>query len=613
MHRLNPSSVASPPIAPQPVVTEAPAPFEDLHLLAHRPFGFILRYVRRRLLAHIAMLAAVLGAVICSVSTQYGVKFLVDALSRNLGDDRIWHAFALLASLLAADNLLWRVAGWIASYAVVGVTGDVRSDLFRHLTAHSPSYFADRLPGMLTSRITATSNAVFTVENMFFWNVLPPCVATAGAIAFLTTISITMTLCLFGIAAVLVVTLFRLAAAGRPLHHDFADKAAAVDGEMVDVVNNLSLVRAFGGLRREHMRFDQIVGREVAARRRSLQYLEKLRLFHAVIVIFLTIGLLGWSIVLWQRGAVTTGDVVLVTTLSFTILYATRDLAVALVDVTQHMARLSEALATLLVPHEIHDRPGATALVPREGAVRFESVGFCYTGGRQVFQNFNLQVAAGRRTGLVGHSGGGKSTLFALLQRYYELVEGRISIDGQDIAHVTQESLWRAIAIVPQDISLLHRSVMENIRYGRPDASDEDVLKAAAAARCTDFLDALPNGMATIVGDRGVKLSGGQRQRIAIARALLKDSPIILLDEATSALDSESEEAIREALDRLMRGRTVIAIAHRLSTLRSFDRILVLQAGQIVQDGPPDDLTRRDGPYRELVQREMARLARHAA
>jgi ATP-binding cassette subfamily B protein len=615
MHpRLNSSSVTLPPkTQSSTTIAESSSVIEDLHLLVHRPFGFIMRYVRRRLFAHVAILTAVLGAVICSVSTQYGVKFLVDSLSRNLGDEQIWQAFTVLASLLAADNLLWRVAGWIASYAIVGVTGDLRSDLFRHLTAHSPSYFADRLPGMLTSRITATSNAVFTVENMFFWNVLPPCVATAGAISFLTTINLTMTLCLFGIAAVLVVTLFRLAAAGRPLHHDFADKAAAVDGEMVDVVNNLSLVRAFVGLRREHLRFDQVVGREVAARRRSLQYLEKLRLFHAVIVILLTIGLLGWSIVLWQRGAVTTGDVVLVTTLSFTILYATRDLAVALVDVTQHMARLSEALATLLVPPQIHDRIGAVALVPQEGTIKFEDVGFSYTSGRDVFENFNLQIAAGRRTGLVGPSGGGKSTLFALLQRHYDVTKGRILIDGQDIAQVTMESLAQAIAIVPQDISLLHRSIMENIRYATPNASDDDVIAAAAAARCKEFIDALPNGMATIVGDRGVKLSGGQRQRIAIARALLKNSPIILLDEATSALDSDSEEAIRDALDRLMRGRTVIAIAHRLSTLRSFDRILVLQAGQIVQDGPPDDLARREGPYRELVQREMARLAKHAA
>jgi ATP-binding cassette subfamily B protein len=218
----------------------------------------------------------------------------------------------------------------------------------------------------------------------------------------------------------------------------------------------------------------------------------------------------------------------------------------------------------------------------------------------------------GERVGLVGPSGSGKSTLFALLQRFYDVQSGRVLIDGQDIARVTQESLREAIGIVPQDISLFHRSVMENIRYGRPQASDDEVQDAAIAARC-DFIEGLPEGMHTIVGERGVKLSGGQRQRIAIARAFLKDAPLLLLDEATSALDSESEEMIREALSRLMRGRTVIAIAHRLSTVRSFERIVVLRTGCVIQDGPPDLLMRRDGLYRELVQREMDRLATQAA
>jgi ATP-binding cassette subfamily B protein len=214
---------------------------------------------------------------------------------------------------------------------------------------------------------------------------------------------------------------------------------------------------------------------------------------------------------------------------------------------------------------------------------------------------------------LVGPSGSGKSTLFTLVQRFYDVQQGRILIDGQDIRQVTQESLRHAIAVVPQDISLFHRSIVENIRYGRQDASDEEVMEAALAAHCDTFINALPHGPATIVGDRGVKLSGGQRQRIAIARAFLKDAPILLLDEATSALDSESEEAIREALDRLMRGRTVIAIAHRLSTLRNFERIVVLMGGKVVQDGPPDKLMRGDGIYRELVRREVLRLPRQAA
>jgi ATP-binding cassette, subfamily B, bacterial len=586
---------------------------DDLCRFATRPLAFIARYLRRRSVSHAVIVTAVLAAVGCSVTTQYGVKTLVDALANPIhGGNAVWFAFILLVSLIAADNLLWRVASWTANDAFVKVTGDLRSDLFRHLTGHAPSYFQDRLPGMLTSRITATSNAIFTIENMFVWNVLPPCVATLGAIILLLSVSVPMAAALGLFAGVLVIAMFRFAAAGRPLHHDFADKAATVDGEMVDVIGNMPMVRAFCGIRREHSRFDQAVDREMTSRRRSLFYLEKLRLTHALITIVLTVCLLAWAIVLWQRGAATAGEVVLVCTLGMSVLHATRDLAVALVDVTQHLARLSEALLTLLLPHELRDHPEAVPLQRRGARVVFSDVTFAYREEHNVFENFSLELEPDQRVGLVGPSGGGKSTMFTLLQRFYDVQGGRILIDGQDISMVTQDSLRAAISVVPQDTSLFQRSVMENIRYGRPDATDEEVLQAAVAARC-EFIEALPEGFATRVGDRGLRLSGGQRQRIAIARGFLKKAPILLLDEATSALDSESEEAIREALERLMRGRTVLAIAHRLSTLRSFDRIVVLHAGRIVQDGPPDALIRREGIYRELVMREMSRLGKQAA
>ena len=586
---------------------------DNLSGYARRPFSFVLRYLRQRRAAHSVILSAVVAAVACSVGTQYGVKNLVDSLTAGPSHAAsVWLAFAFLMSLITADNLLWRVASWIASFTFVGVTGDLRRDMFRHLTGHAPSYFSDRLPGMLTSRITATSNAVFTVENMFVWNVLPPCVATISAIILIGTVSLTMSAGLIVVAAVMLVAMFRLAAAGRPLHDDFADKAAAVDGEMVDVISNLPLVRAFCGLSYEHDRFDATVERELDARGRSLRYLEKLRITHAVVTVVLTIALLAWVITLWQQGAATTGDVVLVCTLGLSILSATRDLAVALVDVTQHVARLTEAIATLLLPHELKDHPEAEPLIRSGAAVAFNNVAFHYPGGVQVFEKFNLRIQAGQRLGLVGHSGGGKSSLFMLLQRFYDIQSGSITIDGQDISRVTQQSLREAISVVPQDISLFHRSIMENIRYGRPNATDDEVLRAAIAAR-GDFIENNPEGKATNGGDRGIKVCGGQRQRIAIARAFLKDAPILLLDEATAALDSESEEAVREALSRLMRGRTVIAIAHRLATLRNFDRVVVLQGGRIIEDGPPDILVQGRGPYRELVAREIGRLAAHAA
>ena len=585
----------------------------DLSGYTQRPFPFVLRYLRRHPVSHSAILASVTLAVACSVGTQYGVKFLVDGLAGGPGNaHRVWLAFLLLMTLITADIFLWRVASWIASYAFVTVSGDLRKDIFRHLTGHAPSYFTDRLPGMLTSRITATANAVFTVENMVVWNVLPPCIATFAAIALIGTVSVPMALGLTLVAGVVVAALFRMAAAGKALHDDFADTAAAVDGEMVDVINNMPLVRAFCGLTHEHDRFDATVDRELRARGRSLRYLERVRLIHAGVTVVLIVALLAWAVTLWQRGAATTGDVVLVCTLGLSILHATRDLAVALVDVTQHVARLSEAIRTLLVPHELRDHPEAGPLVRQGAAIAFDKVSFRYPGGPRVFEDFSLRLRPGQRVGLVGESGGGKSSLFLLLQRFYDIDGGSITIDGQNIAHVTQRSLRDAISVVPQDISLFQRSIMENIRYGRPGASDNEVLGAAIAARC-DFIESLPDGFDTIVGDRGTKLSGGQRQRIAIARAFLKDAPILLLDEATAALDSGSEELIREALGRLMHGRTVIAIAHRLATLRNFDRVVMLRAGRIIEDGSPDRLMKRPGPYRELVTQEMTRLSQHAA
>ena len=582
----------------------------DLCYYRDRPLAFLGRYIRRHRFLHGVIVVAVLGAVTFSVSTQYGVKLLVDSLSTtDTQSNGPWTAFAVLGFFIAADNLLWRVASWTAAYAFVSVAAELRSELFRHLTGHAESYFANRMPGVLTSRITATSNAAFQIENMFVWNVAPPCVATFGAIIFLAMVSVQMAAALLLIAGAVMLLMFKIAAAGRPLHHAFADKAAVVDGEMIDVIGNITLVRAFGAVEREHLRFDATVGDESEARRRSLLYLERLRLLHALIVVVTALGLLAWSIMLWQNKQATAGDVVLVCTLGISVLSATRDLAVALVDVTQHMARLAEALTTLLSPHEMTEPANAGTLVPKGARVTFEGVSFTYPGGKQVFEGLSLDIEPGQRVGLVGPSGGGKSTLVSLLQRFYHVQYGSILIDGQSIAGITEASLRRTIALVPQDTTMLNRTLIENIRYGRPDATDEEVWEAAIAARCRPFIETLPNGLETVVGDRGLNLSGGQRQRIAIARAFLMNAPLLILDEATSALDSESEEAIREALERLMAGRTVITIAHRISTLRNFDRILVLRSGVIAEDGAPEALMQSEGIYHGLVNRELARLA----
>jgi ATP-binding cassette subfamily B protein len=581
---------------------------------SHGAIRFLARYVRRRFLSHGIVLIAVLAAVTSAVGSQYAVKNLVDVLgTKQPPTYTLWGAVALLLGLVAADNLLWRLAGWVSTYAFVAVGGDIRLDLFNHLSGQGTRYFIERFPGALAGRITAAANAAWTIENSLTWTTIPPGAAVLGSIFVLGTINWHLTAVLLVIVGVLGSTIGWMAAHGSHLHQSFAGHAAHVSGDLTDVVSNIGLVRSFGAARREHERLSSKIQDEMQAQRASLRSLERLRLFHAVSVFVVTAGVMVWSVELWRRGEISTGDVVLTTTLGFTILHASRDFAMALVDMVQQFAKLGEAVQVLGLPHEMLDAADARPLAVSGGAIHFKQVSFSYPSGQDVLKGFDLDVPAGQKVGLVGRSGAGKTTIFALLQRLYDPDTGEVLIDGQDIARVTQESLRGSIAVVQQDISLFHRSLLENLRYGRPEASDEEVFRAVEAARCTEFINSLPQGFDTLVGERGMKLSGGQRQRLAIARAFLMDAPIVLLDEATSSLDTESEQSIQEALSRLFKGRTVIAIAHRLSTLDAFDRIVVLDRGRIIEDGAPQRLMHTLGAYSHMYARQMRSGAEHRA
>jgi ATP-binding cassette subfamily B protein len=567
---------------------------------------FLARYVQRRIFSHAIVLAAVLAAVICAVGSQYAVKNLVDVLgTHHPATYTLWGAVAMLLALVAGDNLLWRLAGWVSTYAFVAVGGDIRLDLFNHLSGQGTRYFVERFPGALAGRITAAANAAWTIENALTWTTIPPGTAVIGSILVLGTINWHLTVVLLIVVAALGASIGWLAAHGSHLHQSFAGHAAHVSGDLTDVVSNIGLVRAFGAARREQDRLSSKIQDEMQAQRASLRSLERMRLFHAVTVFMVTAGVLVWSVELWRRGKISTGDVVLTTTLGFTVLHASRDFAMALVDMVQQFAKLGEAVRELGLPHEMQDAADAQRLIVGGGAIQFKQVGFRYPSGQEVLKAFELDVPAGQKVGLVGRSGAGKSTIIALLQRLYDPDTGAVLIDGQNIAQVTQESLRGSIAVVQQDISLFHRSLLENLRYGRPEASDEEVFRAVEAARCTEFINRLPQGFDTLVGERGMKLSGGQRQRLAIARAFLMDAPIVVLDEATSSLDTESEQSIQEALSRLFKGRTVIAIAHRLSTLDAFDRIVVLDRGRIVEDGAPRRLLQTRGVYSRMYGRQL--------
>ncbi|SAK89247.1 ABC transporter ATP binding protein [Caballeronia arationis] len=581
---------------------------EALGAFARRPVSLLLRYIARHGLSHALILFSIVAAVGCALASQYAVKSLIDSL--GVGRSHPWlveRAFIVLVVLIFADNLFWRMGGWIAARAFVAVTGDIREDLFAYLVGHAPTYFADKQPGMLSSRVSATANAVYTAENTVAWNALPPCLAVVGAIGIVASVDPLMAAALVAVSLALATALFWFAHRGSAVHQTFATRAASVDGELVDVIGNMATVRAFGATWREHRRFDAYIELETTSRRRSLLYLERLRLMHAVVTAMLSAGLLGWVLWLWSDERATTGDVVLVSSLGFTILHGTRDLAVSLVDITQHVARLSEAVRTILAPRGLQEAADAVALQAEQPGIEFDDVTFAYPGRRPILDGFSLRIKAGERVGMIGPSGTGKTTVLALLQRFYEPQRGSIRIGSQDISKMTLNSLQDALAVVPQDVSLFHRSLLENLRYGQPDATEEQVHMAALHASCADLIASMPEGFDTIVGDRGAKLSGGQRQRIAIARAILKSAPILLLDEATSSLDSASESAIQAALERLMQGRTVLAIAHRVSTLQNFDRIVVVHRGRVIDEGSPAELASRPGMYHDVIAGQMQR------
>jgi|HubBroStandDraft_6_1064221.scaffolds.fasta_scaffold05578_2 ATP-binding cassette subfamily B protein len=568
-----------------------------------QPLAFLWHYIRRRPLLHAAALVSVVGAASFACVAQFGLKLIVDAMAAGPQQIvRVWWALALFAGLLASESALWRFGSWFGYRAILIDKAEAKLDLFNHLIGHSSRYFSDRMGGALANRISSTGDSLQQAYSAVLFNIAPVCADFCVALAMLATVEWHLVAALFGFVLVAAGTLFRLSRRGMPRHRFHADRAAEVGGELVDVLSNIWVVKAFSARNRERGRFERLLRIEQDTHRDSLMYVERLRVLHDLALWLMAGGMLAWTLHLWSEGRVSPGDVILTLAMAFRILHGSRDLAFALVNATQFIARIADSIQVIGENHRVVDEPGARSLIHLGGSIDFDNVDFSYPAGHQVFDGFNLRIEPGQRVGLVGPSGAGKSTLIGLVQRLADVDGGRVLIDDQDIRAMTQDSLRAAIAVVPQDILLFHRSALENIRYARPEATDEEVLAAARAARCDDFIRALPDGYDTIVGERGMKLSGGQRQRLGIARALLKDAPIVVLDEATSALDSASEIEIQRALEVLMRGRTVLAIAHRLSTVSGFDRVIVLQQGRIIEDGPPAELRRRRGFFDRMCR-----------
>lgn len=566
--------------------------------IPNTPSGFFF-YVSKpyRKWAIIAALAVVCGSAL-EQGSAYIFKLIVDSVEQ--GDYHATLQYALFYPVLVLSiQLFFRVSGYAGARWATSSSSYTYEVLSNYALGHSHGYFTNRFSGSLLSKISNVAGAIDRLIPEVLWTHINASVSLIVTMSFLFLVDPVAG----GIFVMLLIVLISynrsLAKTKAAIAEASSQAGTDLRGSIVDTFSNVQAVRQYVQHSEEKRRTFDLIDRYRAANLKSWMYTEMMLFWNGMILFVFSLAMFWVLVHGWQAGEISTGDMVLVIALYAQITGLLIFIGRAFNATARTVGEMREGLSELLVPHEIVDTPDAEALAVSGAGISWQQVRFDFEN-QTIFKDFSLDIAPGQRLGLVGHSGAGKSTFVSLLLRQHEIGGGEISIDGQSIAKVTQDSLRQAIALVPQEPALFHRSIRDNILYGKPDASEAEVIEAAKRAQAHDFIMALPDGYNTLVGERGVKLSGGQKQRVAIARAMLKDAPILVLDEATSALDSESEVAIQKALETLMEGRTVIAIAHRLSTLRKMDRIIVLKAGVIVEDGTHVELSQAGGVYERL-------------
>ncbi|WP_207458628.1 ABC transporter ATP-binding protein [Azospirillum sp. SYSU D00513] len=499
--------------------------------------------------------------------------------------------------------------GLINLTLVPGLTTRVRWQNYRWVLRQSLSFFQNDFAGRIGQKVMQTGAAVReSVVNVIdgVWFLLTFLVGTVALFATLDW-RLMLPVLVWVVAYGLVIA--RMVPPVRHKSAALSETTSSLSGRVVDSYTNILSVKLFAHAEREDAFTRAGMDRQLQAYRVLMRAIFDMTVALTVLNGLLICATVGLALHLWLSGTASAGTIAMATSLIIRLTQMSGWILRTITSLFENVGTVQNGMETIARPHAVQDRPGAPELRVERGAIRFEDVRFHYGKGSGVIERLNLDIRPGEKVGLVGRSGAGKSTLVNLLLRFHDLEGGRILIDGQDVASVTQASLRAAIGVVTQDTSLLHRSIADNIRYGRPDASEEEMVRAARLAEADGFIRGLkdPNGRSGYevhVGERGVKLSGGQRQRVAIARVILKDAPILILDEATSALDSEVEAAIQGQLAALMRGKTVIAIAHRLSTIASLDRLIVMEQGKVVEDGGHHDLIARGGLYARLWERQ---------
>ncbi|HVV68437.1 MAG TPA: ABC transporter ATP-binding protein [Gammaproteobacteria bacterium] len=568
-------------------------------------FAFIFYFVRQQWLRFLALFAISMVWAVNDAMLPYFLKRIVNTLHDYTGPPQgvylaVKGILIILLIFWIVTEILNRIQGINQIYTFPRFRANIRASVFNYVKSHSHEYFSNQFAGNLAKKLADLPHSCQNIMEIISFQFIT---ATVGISMVLTMMWLTKPLfaviLLIWLSFHLGLTILILRRA-NVLYETHAESVSVLSGKIVDIFTNILNVRLFARSRYESEYLQQFQQDEITKARKAMWLIELMRMGLGINGLFLIFGMIFTLLYGWAHGWVTLGDFTQVSMQSFWLLGLIWFVSFQMTVFVRETGTISDALSLIKKSHDLSDTENAHPIAIPCGQIIFNQVTFGYKRNRPIFQNLNLVIQPGEKIGLVGFSGSGKSTLVNLILRFYDLQSGQILIDGQDIAKVSQESLRAQIAMIPQDPALFHRSLMENIRYGRLDATDEEVFKASELAHCHEFIEKLDCDYESLVGERGIKLSGGQRQRIAIARAILKNAPILILDEATSSLDSVTEKLIQESLEHLMQGRTTIVIAHRLSTLADMDRILVFHKGEIVEQGTIANLLNVNGHFAKL-------------